>query len=72
MAGIGGALVNDVDEVSRERMAGLLRIRIKRREDLDAFIAHPSFDDFVFARAQSLYESVLRRGPRDFSAVSNF
>lgn len=70
MAGIGGALVNDIDEASRERVAGLLMIRIKRREDLDAFVAHPSFEAFVFARAQALYESVLHRGPRNVNAAA--
>lgn len=67
--GICGALVNDVDETSRQRMAGLLMIRLKRREELNAFIAHPSFEEFVFSRAHTLYNAVLRRGPREFSAI---
>jgi hypothetical protein len=71
VAGICGALVNDVDEATPQRMAGLLMIRLKRREDLDAFISHPDFNEFVFARAETLYNAVRRRGPRTLSARTN-
>ncbi|WP_314324215.1 ImmA/IrrE family metallo-endopeptidase [Paenarthrobacter ilicis] len=68
ISGVCGSLVNDVDAASRERMAGLLAIRMKRKPDLEEFVVHPSFEDFLFARSDTLYDSVLRRGPRTFAS----
>lgn len=67
VAGICGSLLNDLDEATRERVAGLLAIRLKRRDDLVEFVAHPAFEDFVRARAVTLFDALRRRGPRIFS-----
>lgn len=68
ISGVCGSLVNEVDVASRERMAGLLALRMKRKPELTEFVAHPSFEDFLFARSEPLYDSVLRRGPRTFAS----
>ena len=65
--GICGALVNDIDEASQERVTGLMMIRLKRRQDLDAFVNHPAFEKFVYARALALHRTIRKRGPRAFS-----
>ncbi|MFJ4170284.1 ImmA/IrrE family metallo-endopeptidase [Paenarthrobacter sp. NPDC089714] len=67
ISGICGSLVNDVDDATLERMAGLLVLRLKRRSELDSFVGHPAFSDFVHSRAITLYEALRRRGPRVYS-----
>jgi Zn-dependent peptidase ImmA (M78 family) len=68
---IGGALLNEVGEVKLNRMAGLLTIRLRRRDNLSRFVEHPLFDEFVAARSRGLWQAARKHPARKRTAATS-